>query len=132
MSVRLSPAAIHALKALKPAQLAALFGAVRAHDDDALLAAVHPPSSKAARKTIDPLLAEVQALLKPVLAGAAEKAAYLDVRLEAASGQTRPPGGGLAQAVRFWAKAVGPETVRAEAKALISALAADSRRESIP
>ena len=132
MSVRLSPAAITVLKALKPAQLATLFGAVRAADDAALIAAVHPPAPSAARKPVDPLLAEVQALLKPILAGAAEKAAYLDARLAAATGQTRPPGGGLALAVRYWAKAVGPEAVRAEARALIDSLAADSRRESIP
>jgi hypothetical protein len=124
MSTRLTPAAQAALRSLKPAQLRALFAAVRGAEDAALIAAVHPPAPATAKRPADPLLAQVQSLLRPILAGAAEKAAYLDARMEAATGLIRPPGGGLAQAVRFWAKAAGPAMVEAEAQGLIEALAA--------
>jgi hypothetical protein len=132
VKVKLTPAALAALRGLKPAQLRALFAAVRAAPDDPLIAAVHPPAPAKSARAADPLAQQVQTLLRPILANSAEKAAYLDARMEAATGLTRPPGGGLAQAVRFWAKMAGAETVHAQAQALMDSLAAESRRESIP
>jgi hypothetical protein len=133
MSVRLSPAAVAALAGLSAAQLKALFAAIRGRDDDALISAIHPSSEPTAIRSRDPLLAQVQAILKPILAGSAEKAAYLNARLIAETGFDGPDDGlALAATVRWWAKVIGPEAVIVQAQALIGDLAGEDRREQIP
>ena len=64
------------LKKRARAELKALFAAIRTHDDRTLLEALRTPKKKAKRRG-DPLVAMLEATLKPVLAPAAEKAQML-------------------------------------------------------
>jgi hypothetical protein len=65
------------LRGRSPAEMKALFKTIRANNDRALLAAVSPPKKKAAKRTGDPLVRDLQQTLKPILGRASEKADML-------------------------------------------------------
>jgi signal transduction histidine kinase len=124
----LAPEHVRALKALargrKPAALKRLFAAIRAHDDRTLLAAIKPRRRRPAAKPGDTLGRELQQIMKPLLAPAAEKAELL---VEHMARQHRRKLAfaprGLGEAAKQLRRRFSDEEIRAGAEGLMSRLA---------
>lgn len=98
--------------------LKALFALVRAHDDRALLTAIAPEKKVKRKVAGDALLAEVEAILKPLMARSADKAELL---VEHLGKQASPRG--LADAVKkLRAARLTDAQIRNGAKALMAEL----------
>ncbi|MDX2274913.1 MAG: hypothetical protein NW206_05625 [Hyphomonadaceae bacterium] len=103
------------------AELKQLFALVRAHDDRTLLAAIAPAKKPRPKQPADALLAEVEAILQPLLARSSEKAELLLEHM----GQSGSPRG-LADAIKkLRAAALSDAQIRKGAKALMADLARD-------
>ncbi|MBS0385163.1 MAG: hypothetical protein JSS00_07415 [Proteobacteria bacterium] len=112
--------------------LKALFAAIRGNDDRALLSALAMPKKKP-RRASDPLLRNVDQILKPLMAPGAEKAEMLvehiakKHRRKLAASPT-----GLADAIRrLRAAKLSDEQILAGAKSLMAALAKLHGRETV-
>lgn len=99
---------------LGPARFRALIEDIRnAAPEDLPGARQKAASKKAAAKSADPLVAEVTALLAPILARSAEKAELLADHLQKLTGKKlSPPSGGLAATVRALRKSLSDEDIR--------------------
>lgn len=115
------------------AELKALFALARSHSDRALLAAAFPAKKKAQAKKGDPLVREIEAMLRPILGPASEKGELLIqhvARKHKLALRETPKG--VADAVRRLRKHVSDTQIRNGAKTLLSELAAlYSTRESV-
>jgi hypothetical protein len=114
-----------ALRGRSRADLKRLFGAIRAHEDRTLLAAIEPAKKRAAKRKADPLVRDLEQTLKPILGPAAEKA---DLLVEHLAKKHRRKLGtapkGLADAARqLRAKKLSDDQIRAGAKGLMAQLA---------
>ncbi|WP_395648136.1 hypothetical protein [Terricaulis sp.] len=133
----MTPAEKKALKALcgkrtKP-ELKKLFALVRAHNDRALMAAIAPPKTRAAKRRGDPLVREVDQTLKPILGPAAEKAELLVEHMaKKHRRKLGAPARGIAGTVRDLRAKFSEAQIRAGAKSLLADLAAQySSRETV-
>lgn len=133
----LSDADLKALRALARGRsaeaLKALFAAIRRASDAALLAAIETQAPAAGRRSADPLLRDVEAKLKPILAPAAEKADMLVehmARAQACALDFEPRG--LADALRRLRRRFTEDEIRTAAADLASETEAlHGRRETI-
>jgi hypothetical protein len=115
-----------ALRGRSRAETKRLFLLVRTKSDKALLAAVSPAKKKRPARKRDPLLRDVNQILKPILGPAAEKS---DLLIEHMAKQHRRKLGaapkGLADAIRgLRAKKFSDNQIRAGATGLVAQLAA--------
>ena len=115
-----------ALRGRPRAETKRLFALVRTNSDKALLAAISPARKKAPARKGDPLVRDVNQILKPILGPAAEKS---DLLIEHMAKQHRRKLGaapkGLADAIRgLRAKKFSDEQIRAGATGLVAQLAA--------
>lgn len=115
-----------ALRGRSRAETKRLFLLVRTKSDKALLAAVSPAKKKRPARKRDPLLRDVNQILKPILGPAAEKS---DLLIEHMARQHRRKLGaapkGLADAIRgLRAKKFSDDQIRAGATGLVAQLAA--------
>jgi hypothetical protein len=111
------------------AELAALFAAIRAESDKALLAAAAPPKKAPRRKDFAAGVAE---RLAPILGPATEKAEMLIDALAATHGEIDIPAVGLLPTIRKLAARYGEDAVAAAADALMARLKAwGSTRERV-
>lgn len=115
-----------ALRGRSRAETKRLFLLVRTNSDKALLAAVSPAKKKTPARKHDPLLRDVNQILKPILGPAAEKS---DLLIEHMAKQHRRKLGaapkGLADAIRgLRAKKFSDDQIRAGATGLVAQLAA--------
>jgi hypothetical protein len=111
------------LRRAPPRALKRLFALIRAHDDRALLAALAPARAPA-RRPRDPLAAELEQTLRPILAPAREKADLLVDHL--ARGRRRKLAlspTGLADAARQLRAHFSDAQISAAAKSLVERLA---------
>lgn len=115
-----------ALRKQTRAELKALFALVRANDDRTLLAAALPAKKKAKKPTGDPLVRDLTATLKPLMAPAQEKA---DLLVEHLAKKHRrklaaaPAPKGLADAARQLRRKFSDAEISAGAKSLLAHLA---------
>lgn len=124
---KLSPAQVKTLRATvrkaPPGQLKAAFALIRMQSDRALLAAF-APAKKHAKKAPDPLVRELEQILKPVIAPAHEKA---DMLVEHIAKRHRKKlmlqPKGLADAVRQLRTRFTDDQISASAKSLMAHLA---------
>lgn len=110
-----------ALRGRSPKEAKALFATVRAHDDKTLLAALRPAKKKTKRG--DPLVRELEQVLRPILGPASEKAEMLVEHL--AKKHRRKLGiepKGLADAAKQLRTKFSEEQIRRGAKGLIAHL----------
>lgn len=113
-----------ALRNRSCSELRRLFAAVRAHDDAALLAVLHP-DAKETRPHGDPLVHELARVMRPIIARSAEKADLLvehmaQRRRRRLEFQPR----GLADAARRLRATFTDEQILEDAKSLVARLAA--------
>ena len=106
------------------AELKRAFALVRAFDDRALLAAIAPAKKRAAKRTGDPLVKELEQTLRPIMGPAQEKA---DLLIEHIAKKHRRKLGfqpkGLADAARQLRTKFSDDQISAGAKSLVSHLA---------
>lgn len=106
-------------------ELKRLFAAIRSNEDRALLAAIAPPKKRVGKRNTDPLVRELERILKPILGPASEKAELLVEHLAKKHRrklQIAPKG--LADAARqLRAKKFTDDQIRAGAKGLVAQLA---------
>lgn len=111
------------LRARSPREVKRLFALVRAHNDRALLAALAPTKKRAAARSADPLLRDVQRMLKPVLGPAREKAEMLVEHLSKRRRRklAQDPRG-LADAIRQLRRTLSDEQIRTGTESLVAQL----------
>lgn len=98
---------------MKPAAYKALLADIRAATEEELLPRRKKAQARAVRPAPDPLTAEVNALLAPILARSGEKAHMLVDHLRDLTGLKLPaPAGGLAAAIRVLRKHLADEDIR--------------------
>jgi hypothetical protein len=106
------------------AELKRLFAAIRAHDDASLLAALAPQRQRPAKRRTDPLVRDLERILKPIMGPASEKAELL---VEHAAKRRRRKldveAKGLADAARQLRSKFSDDQIREDARSLVALLA---------
>lgn len=120
------------LKKRSRAELKTLFAAIRGNDDRALLAALAAPKKKPKRAG-DPLLRDVDQILKPLMGPSAEKAELLIEHLaKKHRRKLEASATGLATAIRrLRAANLSDDQILAGAKGLMASLAKLHGRETV-